>query len=46
MNNLTIEIRLVLVIGFLSVLLGAIGFFGLSGLSQNNEELLTAYEDR
>ncbi|MFA6015314.1 MAG: methyl-accepting chemotaxis protein [Gallionellaceae bacterium] len=46
MNNLTIKLRLVLVIGFLSLLLVAIGVYGLWGLSRSNEGLRTVYEDR
>jgi methyl-accepting chemotaxis protein len=46
MNNLTIKTRLVLVIGFLSLLLAGIGSYGLWGMSQSNEGLRSVYEDR
>ncbi|MDX8380043.1 MAG: MCP four helix bundle domain-containing protein, partial [Gallionella sp.] len=46
MNNLTIKTRLVIVIGFLSMLLIVIGSYGLWGMSQSNAGLRTVYEDR
>jgi methyl-accepting chemotaxis protein len=46
MNNLTIKTRLIFVIGLLSILLVAIGLYGLWGMSQSNESLRTVYEDR
>ncbi|MFZ3018774.1 MAG: methyl-accepting chemotaxis protein [Gallionella sp.] len=46
MNNLTIKTRLIFVISFLSVLLIAIGSYGLWGMSQTEEGLRTVYEDR
>ena len=46
MNNLTIKTRLVLVIGFLSLLLVGICCYGLWCISQSNESLRTVYEDR
>ncbi|WP_296649394.1 methyl-accepting chemotaxis protein, partial [Thiobacillus sp. 63-78] len=46
LNNITIKSRLVFVIGFLSLLLVAIGVLGLFSLSSTNESLRTVYEDR
>lgn len=46
MNNLTIKTRLIAVLSFLSVLLIAIGAYGLWGMSKTNEGLRTVYEDR
>jgi methyl-accepting chemotaxis protein len=46
MQNLTIKARLILVISFLSVLLIAIGSYGLWGMSKSNEGLRTVFEDR
>nr|WP_041433087.1 methyl-accepting chemotaxis protein [Thiobacillus denitrificans] len=44
--NLSIKSRLVFVIGFLSILLTAIGGLGLVSLSATNGSLKTVYEDR
>ncbi len=46
MNNLTIKTRLILVIGFLSLLLVVIGVYGLWGMSQADKGLRTVYQDR
>ena len=45
-KNLTIRMQLVLLIGFLSVLLAALGAAGLLGISQSNDRLRSAYEHR
>jgi len=45
-NNLTIKLRLAIVIGFLSVLLATIGAYGLWSMSRSNEGLRTVFEDR
>jgi methyl-accepting chemotaxis protein-1 (serine sensor receptor) len=45
-KNLTIKSRLVFVIGFMSLLLVAIGIVGLSSLSSANSSLKTIYDDR
>ena len=45
-GNLSIKLRLSLVIAILSVLLVVIGAYGLLGMSQSNEGLRTVYEDR
>lgn len=36
-NNMTIKSRLVIMIGFFSVLLAGMGILGISGLSQSND---------
>lgn len=46
LNNLTIKARLILVVGFLSVLAITLGVFGLNGMKKANEGLLTVYADR
>lgn len=45
-NDMTIKLRLMLVIGMLSVLLVAIGGLGLYGINQSNAGLQAVYEDR
>ncbi len=45
-KKLSIKTRLISVIALLSVLLIAIGAYGLFGMSQSNEGLRTVYEDR
>ncbi|TXI27321.1 MAG: HAMP domain-containing protein [Nitrosomonas oligotropha] len=45
-NNMTIKSRLVLVIGFLSILLVGIGSLGIYGLNQTNDSFRGVYEDR
>jgi methyl-accepting chemotaxis protein-1 (serine sensor receptor) len=45
-KNLTIKSRLVFVIGFMSLLLVAIGIVGLNSLSSANSSLKTIYDDR
>ncbi len=45
-KNLTIRIRLSIVIGLLSLLMIAIGGMGLAGMSMTNDGLRTVYEDR
>ena len=45
-SNMTIKTKLILVVGFLSVLLIAIGFLGLHGMNSSNEKLRSIYEDR
>jgi methyl-accepting chemotaxis protein len=45
-NNLTIKLRLIIMISFLSVLAIVIGLLGLRGMSIANEGLRTVYEDR
>ncbi|HZN23599.1 MAG TPA: Tar ligand binding domain-containing protein, partial [Burkholderiales bacterium] len=45
-KNLTIRMQLVLLIGFLSLLLAALGAAGLLGISQSNDRLRSAYEHR
>ncbi len=45
-RDLAIRTRLIAVIGMLSMLLVAIGLYGLWGMSQSNEGLRTVYEDR
>ncbi len=46
LNNMTIKSRLMLVIGFLSVLLIGVGSLGLYSTSQSNDGLKSVYEDR
>ena len=46
MNHLKISTRLVLLIGLMSLLLIAIGSFGLAGISHSNDALKTVYLDR
>ena len=46
LNNLTIKLRLILVIGFLSLLAIALGVTGLIGMKKANDGLLTVYQDR
>ena len=46
LNSLTIKSRLILVIGFLSLLAIALGVIGLVGMKKANEGLLSVYEDR
>ena len=46
MNSLTIKARLAAVIGFLSLLLFAIGAFAIYGMAKLNRSLETVYEDR
>jgi methyl-accepting chemotaxis protein len=46
MKNLRIVTRLHLIIGFLSLLLVAIGLLGLVGIGKSNEALKSTYEDR
>lgn len=45
-NKMTIKSQLVFIIGFLSVLLIAIGSFGIYGLNQTNDSFRGVYEDR
>lgn len=45
MSNLTIKARLVFAVGFLSLLLLAIGLGGVYSLNQANESVKTTYED-
>ena len=45
-SSMTIKTRLILTLGFLSVLLIAIGILGLNGISASNASLHTVYEDR
>ena len=45
MNNFKISTRLIILIGFLSALLIAIGSMGLFGISQSNAALKSAYEN-
>ena len=45
-SNMTIKTKLILVVGFLSVLLIIIGFLGLHGMNSSNEKLRSIYEDR
>jgi len=45
-KNMTIKLRLTLLIALLSVLLISIGFMGLSGLQKSNDGMKTIYEDR
>ena len=45
-NNLTIKLRLIIMISFLSVLAIVIGLLGLRGMNIANEGLRTVYEDR
>ncbi len=46
MNTLTIKARLAAVIGFLSLLLLALGAFAIYGMAKLNRSLETVYEDR
>ncbi len=46
LKNITIQSRLALVIGMLSVLLVGVGALGLYGINQSNDGLKTVYEDR
>ncbi|MFI3155688.1 MAG: MCP four helix bundle domain-containing protein [Methylococcaceae bacterium] len=46
LNNLTIKARLILVVGFMSVLAITLGVLGLNGMKKANEGLRTVYEDR
>ena len=46
LTNLSIKSRLIFVVGFLSVLLVAIGAVGLSSLSATNASFKSIYEDR
>ncbi|OZA12405.1 MAG: methyl-accepting chemotaxis protein, partial [Hydrogenophilales bacterium 17-62-8] len=46
LTNLSIKFRLIFVIGFLSLLLVAIGAIGLSSLSATNDSLKDLYENR
>ena len=46
MNSLRIATRLMLLIGFLAVMLVAIGLTGLSGISQADDAIKSVYEDR
>ncbi|MDH4192398.1 MAG: methyl-accepting chemotaxis protein, partial [Betaproteobacteria bacterium] len=45
-QSLTIKFRLILTLGFLSVLLVAIGALGLNGINNSNASLNSIYEDR
>ncbi len=45
-SNMTIKTKLILVVGFMSVLLAVIGFLGLSGMGSSNAKLQSIYEDR
>jgi len=45
-KNMTVKTKLIFVIGFLSVLLIAIGFMGLRGMNSSNEGMRTIYENR
>ena len=45
-KNLSIKARLIFVIGFLSVLLAAMGLVGLNSLQTTNNDLKSLYEDR
>ncbi len=45
-NNLKIGTRLFLLIGFMSVMLIAIGMVGIRGMGQTNDGLMTVYQDR
>jgi methyl-accepting chemotaxis protein len=45
-NNMTVKFKLILLIGFMSVLLVIIGVLGMRGMSSSNEKLRTIYEDR
>ena len=46
MNNWKISVRLMVLVGVLSVVLVGIGSFGLVSLSRSNEALKSVYEDR
>jgi hypothetical protein len=46
MNNFKISTRLIILIGLLSMLLVAIGSFGLFGISKSNDALKSVYDDR
>ena len=46
MKNLTIKAQLMIIIGFLSLLLVAVGSNGLFGLSQSSQGLRSVYQDR
>jgi carbonic anhydrase len=45
-GNMTVKMKLVGLIGFLSVLLIAIGIIGLRGIGSSNDKLMTIYNDR
>jgi len=45
-KNITIKTRLTFVVGFLSIMMMAIGGVGLQGMGKANEGLRTVYEDR
>lgn len=45
-NNMTIKLRLILLVGMLSLFLISIGSLGLYGINQSNQGLKTVYEDR
>jgi len=46
LNNLTIKARLILVVGFMSLLAITLGGLGLNGMKKTNEGLRTVYIDR
>ena len=46
LNNLTIKVRLILVVGLMSLLAITLGMLGLNGMKKANEGLLTVYTDR
>ncbi|MFU8788180.1 MAG: methyl-accepting chemotaxis protein [Methylobacter sp.] len=46
LNNLTIKVRLIFVLGLMSVLAITVGIIGLDGMKKSNEGLLTVYADR
>ncbi len=46
LNNLTIKARLILVVGFMSLLAITLGALGLSGMNKANQGLLSVYADR
>lgn len=45
-QNLTIKSRLIVLLGFLSLMLVAIGGLGLYGMNRSNQDLLSVYEHR
>ena len=45
-RNMTIKGRLTILLGFLSLMLVAIGGLGIYGMNQNNHGLLNVYEER
>ena len=46
LGNVSIKLRLIIMIGFVSLTLVGVGMLGLGGISKSNEAVRTVYEDR